>query len=148
MNKKMIPYASLHEESKSGWVWVPPSEDLNSEFIEIINKENQKSIICERRIIDDNYIERYNKGNTKKIKSDDVDTIFIINEYYRNKLGGLATQKGVELNILNADGFCNERIKAYLDHPDPYLRMGIILGMIFVGLGILSLTLGLFSFFS
>lgn len=48
--KKYQIYASVTEESKEGWVWISPSDNLTSEFVKIENPESGKSIICERRI--------------------------------------------------------------------------------------------------
>ena len=140
--KKYRIYASVTEESKEGWVWISPSDNLTSEFVKIENPESGKSIICERRIIDKNYIKNYNsRESTINIKND--GNVLILNDSFRTKLGGIPTQSEVSLEIKDANGLIEKYIFASLHHPHPFVRIGIKLGVISVFLGVIGLTLGI-----
>lgn len=140
-------YASLFEESKEGWVWIPPlGDDIKSEFIKIIEVKKGRFIVCEKRILDKNYIKIYNnKSTTKRIDENKIDECLIINAYYRNKLGIDKTQERVKLKIVEANGFIDKNIRAPFHHPNPFVRMGIRLGIVSVILGCIGLVLGLLS---
>jgi len=146
MKKEFTIYASLHEESKEGWVWIPPLENIESEIIKITNPKVGRSIICEKRILDENHIKYYNKRPSTKNINNRQECI-ITNDYYRNKLGNLCTKEKVMLEIVEANGLINKYIRAPLCHPNPFLRMCIQLGIISVILGSIGLILGLISIF-
>lgn len=140
--KKYRICASLSEEAKEGWVWISPSNDLTSEFVKIENPESGKSIICERRIVDENYIKNYNsRKGTINIKND--DNVLILNDSFRTKLGGISTQSEISLEIKDANGLIEKYISAPLHHPHPFVRIGIKLGLISVFSGLIGLALGI-----
>ena len=145
--KKYRIYASVTEESKEGWVWISPSDNLTSEFVKIENPKSGKSIICERRIIDKNYIINYNsRKGTFNIKND--GNVLILNDSFRIKLGGIPTQSEVSLEIKDANGLIEKYIFAPLHHPHPFVRIGIELGLISISLGIVGLILGIIGIFT
>jgi len=142
MKRKFIIYAALYEESKEGWVWIPPSNDISSEFIRIINPKTRKCIVCEKRTLDDNYVEYYNnRRGTRKINKEDIERCVVISEYYRNKLGNIPTKEEVELEIVETN-----KIRGHLQgiwhHPNQYLRYGMTISMT---LGAVSLIFGCIS---
>ena len=142
MKRKFIIYAALYEESKEGWVWIPPTNEINSEFIRIINPKTEKYIVCERRTLDDNYVKYYNnRHGARKINKEDIERCIVINEYYRNKLGNISTKEEVELEIVETN-----KIRGYLQgalhHPNQYLRYGIMSNILALIFGMLSLILG------
>lgn len=145
VERKFKIYAALHEESKEGWVWIG-LKDIKSDFIKITNLEKGKSVICERRDIDDNFIKLYNKRETTEdIEEEEKENIIVINAYYRGKLGGLETQDEVLLEITETDSIIDKYIKAPSDHPNLFVRASMILGSISIILGFLSFGLGLLS---
>ena len=147
MRKTFKIFASLSEESKEGWVWMPPSANVTSDFVKIKNPKMRKSIICERRILDENYLKHYiSKNKTRNIE--DKDNSLIINAHYRNKLGGLSTTERAALKITEARGIIQIWLRAPLDHPSPFMRLGIKLGIISVVLGFIGLFLGIISIFT
>ncbi len=81
MEFKVFP--SKLEESKEGWVWIPPGLKIETNFVEIKNPENKKKIVCEKRVLDDNYIKNHEglRGEAKW-----KDECIVINEFYRNIL--------------------------------------------------------------
>ncbi len=112
MSKNFYVLASLHDESNSGWVWVPESssKEYNSrDLVKIEVEETGKKIYTVCRIIDDNFLRRYNHKlkdgyiddkeccNSKKDNNNCDKTVFIreaekddyvvISDYYRAKLG-------------------------------------------------------------
>lgn len=145
--KKYRIYASVTEESKEGWVWISPSDNLTSEFVKIENPKSGKSIICERRIIDENYIKNYNsREGTINIKND--GNVLILNNSFRTQLGGIPTQSEVTLEIKEANGIIEKYISAPLHHPHPFVRISIELGLISVFLGLIGLALGIIGIFT
>ena len=102
--------------------------------------------MCEKRILDKNYIKVYNnKSTTKRIDENKIEESIVINAFYRNKLGIDNTQEIVKLKIVEANGCIDKYIRAPLHHPNSFVRMGIILGIISMILGVIGLLLGLIS---
>ena len=92
-------YPSKLEESKEGWVWIPPHLDISTDFIEIRNPNNKKKIICEKRVLDDNYIR--NHKTLRKVENCQNECI-TMNKFYRDHLGirkYSVTREYVELEI-------------------------------------------------
>ena len=147
MERNLKIYAALFEESKEGWVWIPPiGDNIKSEFIKIIELRKRRYIVCEKRILDKNYIKVYNnKSTTKRIDENKIEESIVINAFYRNKLGIDNTQEIVKLKIVEANGCIDKYISAPLHHPNSFVRMGIILGIISMILGVIGLLLGLIS---
>ena len=147
MKKKaeLYVYASLNEESKEGWVWIPCIKGIESNFIKIRNLETKKHIICEKRLLDENYINRYN--NRKTTRNITIDKCIIINEYYRSELGNISPGKKINFEITDVKCPIWKYIYAPLKHPNPYVRASIILGIISLTLGALSILLSILTIF-
>ncbi len=134
-------YAGLHEESKEGWIWVSPDAELVSEYVRIRNPQNGKSAVCERRLIDENFLEHY-KARDRTLSLPDSGDVIVMNAALRERLG-VATQTDVRLGIENATTWWEKYVLVPLHHPHPAIRLGITLGLVSIGLGFLGLLLGI-----
>ncbi len=140
---KFRVYPSKLEESKEGWVWIPPNIEVNTEFIEIRNPNNKKKIICEKRFLDDNYIR--NHKTLQKVENCQNECI-IMNEFYRNRLGirkYSETREYVELEIREVKCPITKYLIAPLHHPNSFVRISITIGIISLAIGLLSIILSL-----
>lgn len=126
MRKKFTIYAALLEETKAGWIWIPKTNDIKSDLIKVTNPVKKKTIVCECRVIDDNFIDDYNKRRTKRIKKNEMNNI-VVSEYYRNKLGDIKTEQQVELIVEESGngikGYIDRYLNAPFNHPDVYVRI-------------------------
>lgn len=144
MKKRYKVFASLYDDLNSGWIWIPVQKDLKSmDYIEIKTTLNKKRVICNCRIIDDNFRHLYNQRHTNKI--DDTNSAIVISYYYRYKLGELKTGQEYEFEIRRLKSFiplCTE-IRANLQHPDNVVKLATCLALLSVLLAILSIVLSI-----
>jgi len=141
-------YPSKLEESKEGWVWIPSHLDIRTDFIEIINPNNKKKIICEKRVLDDDYV-RHHK-TLQEVENCQKECI-TMNKFYRDHLGirkYSKTREYVELEIKEVISPIKKDFIAPLHHPSAFVRISITIGIIslFIGIASLSLTLLLHLF--
>ena len=141
MNGKINVKSSLKTDSMEGWGWISKQLINENGFYKI--KSNAKRIICYLRTIDDNYKQNYNNGNTIKIKNDD-DTVLVLNEYYRNQLQIIDTNSEYEVEIDKIGWFKKWFSFEYL-HPNPYVRQNSRLTIISFILGIISISLTIWT---
>jgi hypothetical protein len=136
-------YAALHEETKEGWVWLPPNPALTSIYVDIRNPHNNKSVVSERRTADQNFREIYNStpGTTRLPES---DKFIVVNSWYRERLGIFDTKIAMPLDIQNAPGWL-AGLRAFKAHPSPAIRVSFVLAVTSVVLGFLGALLGLVS---
>jgi hypothetical protein len=136
-----MPFASLAEESNSGWVWLWETEQLKSRMIVKIVHDGRK-VFCECRAIDDNFLSQYNRDGRKPIPEANRDAL-VINKWFRDALGGVKTQEVVELAITPAKLPGWRAFRAAAHHPDPMVRIATRLGALSVWLGLCSLIAAL-----
>jgi len=130
--KKFALFAALHEESRAGWVWVSPGDSPEATFIRIRRREAKRAVVCERRIVDDNFRRYYNeRPYTNKLP--DSGPLLVISDSYRTALG-ISKAREAELELSEA-GFWSRHLTAYNHHPDAAIRLGVRLGLLSVVLG-------------
>jgi hypothetical protein len=136
--------SSLHEESNMGWIWIP---DKSREFIQIQMGENPP-IVCQARILDENFKRLYN-NRYKTNKIDNPQNTIIMSDYYRSKLN-VEKNKDYELIITKANSFL-QKLSSFRHHPDDVVKIATILAIISIVftifLGTLSIILAILSYF-
>lgn len=133
--KTFALFASLHEESRAGWVWVSPGDSPDSPFIRIRRHGTNKAVVCERRIADENF-QRYYNDRPYTHKLPDSGPFLVISDRYRTALG-VSKAREAELELSEA-GFWGRHLVAYHHHPDAAIRLGVRLGLLSVILGLLG----------
>ncbi len=137
-------FASLKEDINSGWVWLGSPKLQQRSIIRITNRNNGKSVCCEALRIDENFRQDYNQ-RARTYKIDTRENVIVINEWFRSKLGGFCPQTEQDFAIFPQDERWG-RLRACLQHPQIAVRLpmeiaivSVVLGIIGVGLGIISL---------
>jgi hypothetical protein len=139
-------YAASAEEAGEGWIWFSNPDFRTRTLIRVEGPDKTRSIRCEARTLDQNFVNRYNakrSGDPQMALADLADAVFM-SEWYRNALGGFATTrrsgKTVRLRITRASvpWFCD--LRAACDHPSVSVRLGVRLGVLGVWLGGIALT--------
>ncbi|MBY5868638.1 hypothetical protein [Rhizobium leguminosarum] len=147
---KFIIRAALHDEANEGWIWTEGFQSRS--LVEISNRDNGRSVICQTRKLDNNFLKVYNAENAcrRKIKLNQ-DTI-VISSWYRDALGGFDTTDEDDVTGRVVLDVCQRRslrpwwqMRAASHHPDIVVRLGVRLGGIGIWLGLLSIWLGLLS---
>ena len=148
--KELRVYPALHEEAKEGWVWLPKLEGFCGRFVKIKNMENCKSIVCVRREIDDNFIIFYEHRSeylkkrqkiTKEYLRPDKSKSIVISEHYRRKLD-ISTMQTVKFEIEDILGWRSLVcfLKATCDHPNEFVKISIMLGILSLELSIMQFS--------
>ena len=142
--EKFKVYAALHEESKEGWVWISPLNGIENKkwrVIKIIRPDNKKKIVVERRIIDKNFVKIYNdREHTKSGLDKEKDTKNIVMNYNYRSLLGVSTEEKVNLKIKKPNMWDRLWV-ASSQHPNIFVKYSVRLGLISVGLGIISILI-------
>lgn len=147
MSMATRPYrvcAALQEESKDGWVWLSASSEISGGFIRITNPQTKRCVVCEARMIDDNFRALYNSRPRTADLPESGDLI-VMNWAYRDRLGGIATQAETSLDIVEVKCWWQRWLTANLHHPHAAVRVGIISNLVSVALGALGFLLGISS---
>ena len=138
--KQYIIQAALHEEANEGWIW---ARDCDSRAIVCItNPANSRSVYCQVREIDDNFLRQYNKEPRTPIT--EMDTL-VISQWYRQALGISEHQRTTDrVNLLikplrDLPFRLWGSVRATAHHPEIVVRMGASLGVLGFGLGLVSL---------
>ncbi len=130
-------FAALAEESNSGWVWLWPTDELESrKIVKIVH--NGRKVFCECRTINDNFRNLYNRPPRISIPENPKNAL-IIGQWYRDALGGIKTQDDVPLAITPAKIPIWRAVRAAAHHPDVMVRLFTYLGVIAVWSAALSL---------
>ena len=136
--QQYIVYASLHADLDSGYIWLPNLYPGSARSVlKIKNVDNRKSVFAEILLIDDNFKNQYEKGQTSNAIQ--WDKVAIINSWYRNKLGIAETKSNVTLKFTKSGSW--RRICACLDHPNISVRISTWLALISMVLGLVSLVI-------
>ncbi|MFQ2665446.1 hypothetical protein ACK3ZL_20365 [Aeromonas caviae] len=134
--------ASLAEDINSGWCWIKGSDVLNRSLVEIKNKTNGKSIICEALSIDSNFENKYRDSISSKMNKKllDKSNVVLMNAWYREKLGIDETQRNYDLQVSFVTKWCvGKQIKACTMHPQVAVRLSTWLGLVGIFVGTVSL---------
>jgi hypothetical protein len=133
-------YAALHEDINSGWVWVGglPGRTV----VCITNSQNGKRVYCEALAIDENFQRFYNRDGRVPIRK--PSSSIVLNDWYRQRLGGLDTKVNHELAISVEEHWLG-RVRSCLDHPQIVVRLATRLALWSVALGVFGVVLGALS---
>jgi len=151
-----IVRVALVEETNDGWVWIcgPSTKNLDSRTIVTIKRPNRcRGIYTEVRVIDKNFLSRYNNDTGKRVSIDMNQDTVVMSEWYRKSLAINLTTKTsdradtVALVIRHAKLFGWSSARAACHHPDTVVRLATRLGLVGVWLGVLSIWLGLLGAF-
>jgi len=137
-------YPALFEDISSGWVLIEERKSIQRAVIRIRSKETKKSIYCEALTLDENFRKKYREKTGNLI--DSPEKALVINEWYRQRLGNLETQREYDLEIKHKVTIFG-RLKAIMGHPQEAIRIAFWLAFISIVIGILSLAIGLLSIF-
>ena len=134
--------SALHEETKEGWVWISPVQDARATHVRIRNPDSGRTVICEQRVIDENFRRVYNARElTLDIPSE--GNVLVISSYYRNLLEGFDTNIAKDLELTPVRGPVAS-LRAGYRHPSSAVRAAVTLGILSFALGILALLVSFF----
>lgn len=132
---------ALHEESREGWAWIRPVPSKSSSHIRILNLRNGRSITCEKRSIEDNFRTLYNSRETT-LPLPSEGPVIVLSGHYRDRLAvGLGGSSDL---VVSAASGPIAGLRAGLSHPQAVVRTAVWLGLLSVGLGVLSVLLAIF----
>jgi len=133
-------YAAAVEDINSGWVWVSERAVSSRSVVKILNVDTKKSVYCEALAIDENFRKWYHSDGRFEITP--TEDAVVLNQWYRNKLGEIATQSTYDLSISVRDD-CVGHLWACLQHPQIVVRLSTRLGLLGLLLGAIGVWLGL-----
>jgi len=155
--RKYAVYAAPQEESDKGWVWTKKEEILTRTFVLLKNPARNRSVYCEYREIDRNFVNRYNEAHEKFDAKYSLATnpahwsdIIIASGWYRDALGRIKQQSTVDLEVVEPLLQSWASLRAACQHPDPGVRVATrlavfgtwlaVVGLLFAVLASLHLT--------
>lgn len=150
MTKDYIIRAALRDDANEGWVWIEniPSRSL----IKITSVKHNRSVICQTRKLDQNFLVAYNDSGSRRYKIHPGENTIVISEWYRSALGNLRTTGKSSLigkEPLNVQLLTKcipwWQLRASLKHPDIVVRLGVCLGILSACLGVIGVILGILS---
>ena len=140
-------WAALAEEENEGWVWFTEPALEPRTLVKIHNPKNGRTIFCQSRHIETNFLTRYNeKNHTLKINDGEPAKALVISAWYRDALGGLETQSEVCLCVSRLRTPLWRDLRVACHHPDIVARIGTRLGILGVWLGLVSLLPAILDF--
>jgi hypothetical protein len=140
---------SLAEEANAGWVWIcEPRRHkawTSRTVVKIRRPGSLLGVYVELRLIDTNFIKRYNEG--RRLFISDGNDMIVMSEWYRHSLGVSATSPDnttgtVRLDIQKAPIWGWRSLRAAVQQPDPVARLSTRLGILGLWLGLLGVWLG------
>lgn len=134
--QKIKVLAAAREDMNEGWVWLSDHDFPPRSIVRIKNKSNKKKVFCEALEIDENFLKQYNQPPRININPD--ESTMVINSWYRKRLGSIQKKAFHELEISEANCWYG-KFQACIGHPQVVVRLATWLGIISVGLGILSI---------
>jgi len=141
-------YAALSGEDKEGWVWLQQPNLPSFTPIEIQNPQTGRSVYCECRHIDSNFLRVYNQP--PRISIGVPQKALVISGWYRDALGGIETthhsNRDVPLTIRKLRIWGWRQVRSACHHPDAIARIGTRLGVIGLWLGIIGLVPAVLEF--
>jgi hypothetical protein len=132
-------FPSLHEEAREGWVWASEIDDPAAPHIMIRNSTSGRRVVCEQRLIDDNFRRVYNDEG--RVALPQAEAVLVVSAYYRQRLGiPRSAGSPIELDISTCHGPIAS-LRAGLAHPSSAVRTATWLGLLSLALGLLSVAL-------
>ena len=132
----------MHMDMNQGWVWLTGLGFVPRSIIKITNNANNKSVYCECLEIDENFTKEYNLS--PRVYIDPSEETAVINAWYRQRLGGIATKTNHDLQIVEANDWWG-KFQANIGHPQIVVRLATWLAIISVALGFIGVGLGALS---
>jgi hypothetical protein len=136
-------FAARDEDAHQGWVWLQDPALPPRSVVRITNPANSLTVYCEALQIDQSFLREYNQR--PRLSICEPQESLVIGAWYRARLGGLATQSDVPLEIKACNSWIGQ-FCACVHHPQVVVRLaawlggiGLILGVIGLGLGVASL---------
>jgi hypothetical protein len=135
-------YAAMHEEITESVVWL--KKDLGKRprsVVKITNTDNNHCVFCEALQFDENFLTRYHKPESKRIKIDNPEASIVMSYWYRARLGSgeaLKTQEEYPLRIDLANRWYG-KLRASMHDPHVGVRVSVHVAL---WLGILGVVLG------
>ena len=135
--QEFIIRAALADETNDGWVWIcgPALRSVRSRAVIKFRRPTAgRSVYAVARIIDRNFLKRYN-GDPAEIRADidEISNTIVMAEWYRHALGIRETTKSsghpVGLSVVECSLPCWNSLRA-ASHPDPVVRLGTRLGAV------------------
>jgi hypothetical protein len=156
-------FGALHEDTDKGWVWLLLGETtgLSSRMtIRISRPEAKRSIYCEYRALDDNFVRTYdtsedttsiyftNKQNAPRrdilIDLSSLGDVIVLSDWYRKGLGGFNTTARSggkqKLNICKPWFPLWADLRAACQHPEPGVRVTTRVAILGTWLGVTALV--------
>lgn len=141
---KYIIRASLREEASTGWVWLDGYASRS--IVKITNPKTDRSITCEVRKFDDNFLKHYNSSPRCHVSPELQQSVVVMSEWYRDALGGIGTTDAdnttgtVELKFVKQRNWFWPQLRVACNHPDIVVRLGTRLGVLGTWLGLIGLV--------
>jgi hypothetical protein len=139
-------YAALHDESDKGWVWSKRGDILTRTIVLLKNTRARRSVYCEYREMDHNFVNRYNEAHKSFDPKYSLPTnpkqwenLLVISGWYRDALGRIKSQTTVDLEIVKPSFSSWAALRAACQHPDPGVRVATRLAVIGTWLGLVGL---------
>jgi len=152
-------FSALHEETDKGWVWtrLEKAEGFTSRITIKISHAG-RSVYCEYRSIDANFVKRYDRSdNTKcmyfKTKEEarrepvsdltSLSKVIVISDWYRKALGDFGTtwKSGERQKLAISKPRCAlwADLRAACQHPEPGVRVATRVAILGTWLGVTAL---------
>lgn len=138
---KWLIFPALHEEAKEGWVWVSRLHNPMTTHIFLKNRTNGRRVVCEQRLVDDNFRRIYNANPRAPLPHG--EDFLVVSAYYRERLGlPSVAESAPDLEVLPSRGPI-AGLRAGMAHPSSAIRTATWLGLLSLALGGLSVVLAL-----
>ena len=155
--KTLRIYASIHEESEAGYVWIHksqlPKTAKNRPIVRLKSKMTGKSVYCEARTIDANFLNHYSQDSRLTITNERQKSALVISEWYRDKLG-IEKNRDFEIEVQLRDNWWGRyRAKACLPRnldrtPEWMSIINFGLPLIEIGLSLIGIVLSVIALYS
>ena len=137
MRKKYKVFFALAGDILAPYIWVSDLQDkLRGEIVKITNHGNDKSVVCQVLLADENYKKRYDQSPLTKNISNMKDPFVVMNRWYREDRLRITNVDDANLEI---KPICQwrwlELIRASFSHPDYSIRLAVYLAILSVILG-------------
>ena len=133
-------YPALTEDENAGWIWIYDPKFRSRNIVQI--SCDDRKLFCQVRQIDQNFLRRYEQ---RPAHISDLGKAIVINEWYRDALGGRDTGQPHDLRLETPSWrwWGTKSVKAACHHPDLAIRLGTRLGVLGVWLGLVGICLAL-----
>jgi hypothetical protein len=153
-------FSALHEDTDKGWAWLYLEDTggfVSRTTIKIVSPDVKRSVYCEYRAIDSNFIKRYDRSeftrciyfaNKHETQSGQLDVaslgkVVVLSDWYRQALGGIETTHGArdgqKLEIYKPRFALWADLRAACQHPEPGVRVATRVAILGTWLGVTAL---------